>query len=524
MTLGYHGRRGAIAACRLAIGCLAAACVMLGGQLARGAERPNVVVFLVDDMGVMDTSLPMLPGPDGEPKKYPLNNWYRTPNMARLAKQGVRFSDFYAQSVCSPTRVSIMTGQNATRHGTTQWIRPGGNNRGRFGPPDWNWEGLDKQSVTLPRLLDQAGYRTIHVGKAHFGPKNHQGADPTNLGFDVNVGGDTWGRPRTYYGQKNYGNPPAYNNPHHHVPDLEKYHGSDTYLTEALTIEANKRVEEAVEDDKPFFLYMAHYAVHAPFNPDPRFAEHYEGSDKSDRARAYATMIEGVDKSLGDILDQLEALGVAKNTVVFFVGDNGSAAPLGASHGIASSAPLRGKKGTHYEGGTRVPFIAAWAKPESDNAVQQRLPIAPNSFQGDSLGTVMDLFPTIANLTGLETPSAHTVDGRDLKPLLTGKPAASRENAFLMHYPHGHRSSYFTSLRLGHWKLIYHYKPNKPGQQRYELFNLAKDRAESNNLAKEKPVQLKRMVREMRHRLEAQHAQCPVGKKDNKPLKPVLPQ
>jgi arylsulfatase A-like enzyme len=507
-----------------AILCVACIGLLLTGQAARAIERPNIVVFLVDDMGVMDTSVAMLPGDDGRPKTFPLNKWYRTPNMQRLAKQGVRFSDFYAQSVCSPTRVSIMTGQNATRHGTTTWIQPGRNNRGRFGPSDWNWEGLDKNDVTLPRLLTQAGYRTIHVGKAHFGPKRHPGADPTNLGFDVNVGGTTWGRPRTYYGQKNYGNPPVYKNPHHNVPDLKQYHGTDTYLTEALTIEANKCVTQAVEDGKPFFLNMAHYAVHAPFNPDPRFASHYKSSGKSGRAQAYATMIEGVDKSLGDILDHLEKLGVAENTLVFFLGDNGSDAPLGSTHGVASSSPLRAKKGTHYEGGMRVPFIAAWAKPKAGHPVQQRLAIAQNSFQPASIGTVMDLFPTIVNLVGVDPPSDYTIDGRDLAPRLTGKPTSQAEQSFLMHFPHNHRSSYFTSLRLGDWKLIYHYQPKKPGKHRYELFNLAKDRSESNNLAQERPKQLRRMVKQMRSRLESQNAQYPVGADGEKTLKPQLPQ
>ncbi|MEN8862243.1 MAG: sulfatase-like hydrolase/transferase, partial [Lentimonas sp.] len=114
-------------------------------------EKPNIVVFLVDDMGVMDTSVPFLADEAGEPVVHPLNEWYRTPSMARLAELGIRFSTFYAQSVCSPTRASIMTGQNATRHATTQWIKPEGNNKGKFGPEEWNWIGLTKDSVTFPR-------------------------------------------------------------------------------------------------------------------------------------------------------------------------------------------------------------------------------------------------------------------------------------------------------------------------------------------------------------------------------------
>lgn len=157
--------------------------------------KPNVIVFLVDDMGMMDTSVPFLTDEAGAPVVHPLNEWYRTPNMARLAAQGTRFSTFYAQSVCSPTRATLMTGQNATRHATTQWIRPSGNNKGQFGPGAWNWEGLTQAEVTLTRVLQGAGYRTLFLGKAHFGPLGSEGADPLNLGFDVNVGGAPWGRP-----------------------------------------------------------------------------------------------------------------------------------------------------------------------------------------------------------------------------------------------------------------------------------------------------------------------------------------
>ncbi len=163
------------------------------------------------------------------------------------------------------------------------------------------------------------------------------------------------------------------------VPHLEQYHGTDTFLTEALTIEANARVAEAVDADQPFFLYFAHYAVHAPFHSDSRFAEHYANSGQSPQAQAFATLIEGMDKSLGDVLDQIASLGVAEDTVIFFLGDNGSDAPLGHQHAVACAAPLRGKKGSHYEGGMRVPFIAAWVRrmpriPISSGCPSRRVP------------------------------------------------------------------------------------------------------------------------------------------------------
>ncbi|MEM7014614.1 MAG: sulfatase-like hydrolase/transferase, partial [Verrucomicrobiota bacterium] len=124
------------------------------------ADKPNIMVFLIDDMGVMDTSVPFLTDDEGNPKRYPLNDFYRTPNMERLAERGVRFNNFYAMSVCSPTRISIMTGQNAARHRSTNWINPDRDNAGPNGPPDWNWKGLKKGDITLPGILGEAGYHT----------------------------------------------------------------------------------------------------------------------------------------------------------------------------------------------------------------------------------------------------------------------------------------------------------------------------------------------------------------------------
>ncbi|HSG72801.1 MAG TPA: sulfatase-like hydrolase/transferase, partial [Planctomycetaceae bacterium] len=407
---------------------------------ATAGERPNIVVFLVDDMGVMDTSVSFLTDESGNPKRYPLNDYYRTPNMERLAARGIRFNQFYAMSVCSPTRISIMTGQNAARHHTTNWINENQNNGGPFGPPDWNWTGLKKNDVTLPGLLEAAGYRTIHVGKGHFGPRGHAGADPSNLGFEINLAGASFGAPGSYYGEKNYGLGTKRAN--HAVPHLDKYHGTETFLTEALTIETKKLISAAVEDDQPFYLYMAHYAVHAPFDSDPRFADHYKDSGKPANAQAFATLIEGMDKSLGDLLDHFDELGISENTLIFFLGDNGSDAPLGHQHAVACAAPLRGKKGAHYEGGMRVPFIAAWGKPNPGNPHQKRLPIAVGAIQSQT-AAVYDLFPTILHFTGVESPDGHIVDGTRLDTLLTGKRDDSREETFLMNYPHApHRSDY----------------------------------------------------------------------------------
>lgn len=489
------------------------------------SARPNIVMMLVDDMGVMDTSVPFLTDAEGRPQRYPLNDFYRTPNMERLARLGIRFSQFSAMSVCSPTRISIMTGQNAARHRTTNWINPDRDNAGPQGAPDWNWKGLKPGDVTLPSLLGKAGYHTIHVGKGHFSPRAFAGADPQKLGFDRNVAGASIGAPASYLGMQSYGNAggPVKKQSPAAVPGLVKYHGTETFLTEALTLEANSHVSVAVQAGQPFFLYFAQYAVHAPFNSDPRFADHYKDSGKSPQAQAFATLIAGMDKSLGDVLDHLEKLGVAENTLVVFLGDNGSDAPLGHEHAVACSAPLRGKKGSHYEGGVRVPFIAAWARPNPDNRFQKQLPIAAGAIQ-TQLASVPDLFPTLLGVAGCPIADGHVVDGRKLDTLLTGQLDPSRDESFLMHYPHApHRSDYWTSFRDAEWKVIYHYFPTAIlGNSHYQLFNLKADPFEQQDLAQSQPDKLHEMMQRLVESLEKHKAAYPVDT-NRQPLKPIVP-
>ncbi|MEM0895295.1 MAG: sulfatase-like hydrolase/transferase [Verrucomicrobiota bacterium] len=499
------------------------------GTTLHAAERPNIMVFLIDDMGVMDTSVPFLTDEAGEPKRYPLNDYYRTPGMERLAERGVRFNQFYAMSVCSPTRISIMTGQNAARHRATNWINPRENNAGPQGPPEWNWKGLESGDVTLPGVLRKAGYKTIHVGKGHFGPNETEGENPANLGFDVNIGGSSFGAPGSYYGEEGYGAKRG----RHAVPHLDHYHGTDTFLSEALTMETRKEIAKTVKEGKqPFYLYFSHYAVHAPFHSDPRFAAHYADSGKPEKANAFATLIEGMDKSLDDMLDQFEELGIAENTVVFFLGDNGSDAPLGHQHEVACSAPLRGKKGAHYEGGMRIPFIAAWVKPDPDNPHQKQLPIATGTIQGQ-VANVTDLYPTLLAIAGAEdhSPGEHEVDGHRLDKLLTGQRDNSRPEQFLMHYPHSpHRSVYYTVWRDGDWKVVYHALPQVKAKENrsqsdgshYQLFNLKDDPFEQNDLAKSKPDKLKKMMAGLIENLEAHNPLYPV-RDDGNPLKPTAP-
>ena len=471
-------------------------------------DSPNIVLFLVDDMGVMDTSVPFLTDADGNVQTHPLNEWYNTPNMERLAEQGIRFSTFYAQSVSSPSRTSIMTGQNAARHRTTNWINSESNNRTEFGPYDWNWQGIKSNVPIYPKMLKEAGYRTIHVGKAHFGCMGSEGEDPLNLGFDVNIGGNSIGQPGSYYGEWGYGW--IKGNRDRAVPGLEKYHGTNTHLSDALTIEAVAEIEKTLEEGKPFYLNLAHYAVHHPFEADPRFIEKYRNSEKGERGEAFATLIEGMDKSLGDLMDKLEELGVAENTLILFLGDNGGDAPLGGPADYGSSAPLRGKKGSEYEGGVRVPFIAAWAKPDPENKFQKKYPIAQNAVQLQQ-GTVMDIYPTVMSVAGVELPQNHVLDGSDLKVLLQGKADADHRDDFLMHFPHGeHRANYFTTYRDGDWKLIYYYNPETAGKPSWKLYNLKEDPYETTDLSDSQPNQVSVLIDAMKKRLELEDALLPL--------------
>ncbi len=478
---------------------------------------PNIIVFLVDDMGLMDSSVPFLTDSTGFPTTHPLNTYYRTPNMEGLAAQGIRFTNFYAHSVCSPTRASILTGQNAARHGTTNWIRSESNNRTAFGPTNWNWKGLTKESVTLPRILQQAGYTTIHVGKAHFGPFDSDGENPLNLGFDLNVAGSSIGHPGSYYGTEGFGH--IKGQKERAVPDLETYHGQDIFLTEALTLEAEALLSEAGKKKKPFFLQLAHYAVHAPFHSDPRFAEYYKDSGKSEKAQAYATLIEGIDQSLGDIIQHVKNLGLGENTLILFLGDNGSDAPMPIEEGYSSSAPIKGKKGNHWEGGMRVPFIASWISPNKKEPCQTQTPIAANHIQ-PQIGTILDLFPTLLHVAQVDFPKGHVLDGFDLRPQFNGKLNSDRKERFLNHFPHGdHRSNYFTSLIQSDWKLIYHYPIDTVPQ--YELYNLKEDPFEANNLSNSNPQQLQIMMKALTDQMEEYGALYP--EKEGQILELVAP-
>ena len=303
-----------------------------GDAVPAPKEQPNIILFLVDDMGWQDTSLPFWT----QRTKY--NDTYHTPNMERMATQGKMFTQAYACSISSPTRVSLFTGMNAARHRVTSWTLR--KNTTHEQPdsvmiyPEWNVNGICQepgverttQVTSLAEVLKDHGYHTIHCGKAHFGAEGTPGADPLKMGFEVNIAGHAAGSPASYYGKENFGNKTDGKSPLAAVPGLEKYHGTDTFLSEALTIEAMKALDDAQQTDKPFFLYMAHYAIHTPIQPDMRFYQKYLDKGLPPVEAAYATLIEGMDKSLGDIMDYLDKNNLTENTILIFMSDNGGLA------------------------------------------------------------------------------------------------------------------------------------------------------------------------------------------------------
>ena len=488
--------------CSLLFVSCAASSLLLGGE-----GRPNIVLFLVDDMGWQDTSVPFAKD------ETPLNRRYRTPNMERLASQGMIFTQAYACSVCSPTRVSLMTGLNAARHRVTNWtLRRNATNDAKHPTltfPDWNVNGLSPvagiertvHAKALPAYLKDTGYRTIHAGKAHFGAKGTPGEDPRAIGFDVNIGGHAAGGPGSFLGKQNFSAVWRNADKIWDVPGLEKYHGEDIFLTEALTREALSAVKQAVTDEKPFFLYMSHYAVHVPFAEDSRFYEAYVQAGLDPKEAMYAAMVEGMDKSLGDILDFVDERGLSEETIVLFMSDNGGLSASGrGGERHTHNLPLSSGKGSAHEGGVRVPLIARWPGQAAEAA---RCPVPV---------IIEDFFPTILEMAGIDSPQqiGGKIDGWSFVSLLCGEDdGARKERPLFWHFPNnwgpkGPGIGPSSSVRWGDWKFIQYYEDG-----REELFYLADDLEEQKNLAKVHPKIRDRLQQRLDRYLKSVNAQFP---------------
>lgn len=462
------------------------------------ADRPNVVLFLVDDMGWMDST------PYG-------SKYYETPNMERLAKQSMRFTDAYATPLCSPTRASILSGQYSSRHGITSAqghlpAAPKGKSRypesasptKRFLYAD-SKHYLDLDFITLPEVLQKAGYRTGHFGKWHLGLSQEHW--PDKHGFDVAFHAEPSPGPASYfspYGVHKSGKPTG----RHRVGNITDGPKGE-YITDRLTDEALKFIES--NKDRQFYLNFWHYGVHGPWGHKESYTK--ELAKRKDprglqKNPVMASMLKSVDESLGRIMDKLDELGLTKNTLFIFYSDNGgnthsntgndtrferqlqrrvewakSYRKWAGKEAPTNNAPLREGKGRIYEGGQRVPLMVRWPgkiKPETTS----------NAIVGP-----IDLYPTILDALKLPAPKKHTIDGESFLPVLQERGKLKRK-AYFTWFPHLIPA---VSVRQGNYKLIRRFEPHRLYPETIELYNLKDDIGESRNLASKMPEKVKEL-------------------------------
>jgi arylsulfatase A-like enzyme len=446
-------------------------------------EKPNFLFILVDDLGWADVKC-------NNPETF-----YDTPNIDKLAKNGIRFTNAYASCpVCSPTRASIMTGKYPARLNITDWI-PGKNpkNTKLVGPKDKH--ELPLEEITIAETLKKDGYNTAFFGKWHLGD---EGSFPEDQGFDINIGGHHKGSPPGGY-YSPYKNPKLSDGP------------EGEYLPDRLTNETINFIEK--NQEKPFFAYLAFYTVHTPIQASNRHIEYYKKkrvklkkSGEEQRTEhdgitkliqdnaAYASMVKAMDENIGRLMDKLEELNLNKNTIIIFTSDNGGLSTLFKRGYPTSNEPLRAGKGWCYEGGIRVPGIIAGPIVKSPGSISD-FPI-----------TSTDFYPTILDMAGLELMPGQHPDGVNLISIINDIGTPERETLY-WHYPHYHGSAWTpgAAIRHGDWKLIVFYDKEKT-----ELYNLSSDPSEKNNLANQMPEKTKELEMMLEKWQKSVNAQMPV--------------
>ncbi len=453
---------------------LLALILLCGAQLASAAP-PHIVLIMADDLGWMDL-------------RCQGNARINTPRLDALAKQGVRFTNAYAASpVCSPTRAAMITGLAPARLHITQ--------HGADGPPFWPKDRalqppksahvLPLASVTIAERLKELGYRTGFFGKWHLSGER-DAKDPTaggpdywpeHQGFDLNIGGC------------GYGGPPTYFDPYR-IPAI-KPRKTGEYLTNRLAEETVAFMEE--HHQQPMFVCLWTYNPHFPFEAPADLIPKYKGQEGPGlKNPVYAAQLEATDRAIGQVLDKLDRLGIADNTLVIFTSDNGG------WDGATDNRPLRSGKGDLYEGGLRVPLVMRW----------------PGQTKADTTNDTpvisMDLSATILEAAGAKLATKESLDGLSLRPLLTGQ--GWQRDALYFHYPHfaWHKSNRpGGAIRAGQYKLIRRYD-----DQSLELFDLAADLSEKHNLAAELPDVAAKLNQQLSTWLTETAAQLPT------PVKP----
>jgi len=451
-------------------------------------KKPNFVLILVDDLGWIDT------GCYG-------SKFYETPNIDKLAAEGMRFTDAYAAcAVCSPTRAAVMTGRYPARLGVTDWIRArfqggkipedkknpteyvGGKNRKLLCPPNALW--MELEEITIAEALKPAGYTSCHIGKWHLGADDWY---PEKQGFDFNIGGCDFGQPPNYfdpYSRKGQGP----------IPTLSPRRKGE-YLTDREADEAVKFISR--HKDKPFFLYMAHYAVHTPIQGKSGLVAKYKAKKPTNQKNpTYAAMIESVDDTVGKICAVLDKLDLSENTIIFFTSDNGGLM------GVTNNVPLRAGKGYPYEGGIREPLLVRWPKV-----------IKPGTVSHEPVSSV-DYFPTICEAAGVRLPQDCDIDGVSLLwHLKTNSIQKLNRDALFWHFPH-YRGNImpYSIIREGDWKLIKRYE-----DKTFELYNLNGDLSESNDLSDVLPEKVRRLNSKLTRWLKITGAKLPRPNPDYQP-------
>lgn len=414
---------------------------LAGNSIADAGRRPNIVFILADDLGFRDVGFQ--------------GGRIKTPNIDKLAARGTKLDQFYVQPVCSPTRSSFMTGRYPMRNGMQVGVvRP------------WARHGLPLEERTLAQALKEAGYVTAIHGKWHLGHLNDKYL-PTSRGFDRQYG--------HYNGALDYFT---------HIRDKgldwnrnDKPLLEEGYITDLIGKESTRVIAEH-DKSKPLFLYVPFNAVHSPFQAPNSYIDKYSNI-KQNRRRIYAAMTTAMDDAIGQITDALEKRGMSENTLIVFCSDNGGAGS------IADNGPLRGHKGQLYEGGIRVPAVAIWPGVLGAGTVV------------DEPLHIVDMYPTFINLAGGSLKQPLPIDGKDAWPAITnGKPTPHEE---ILH----NITPATGAIRVGDWKLIWNgqitanYTGPRPQKDKWELFNIAKDPYEKNNLADKHPEKFKQLKRRL---------------------------
>lgn len=484
--------------CSRSVCLLSLLATMSSGIHARAVEsKSNVVLILADDLGWSDTTL------------FGTTKFYKTPNIERLAARGMTFTRAYSSSpLCSPTRASILTGLSPARHGITSpnchlprvtlkaTESASGSPKQKATIPV-SVSRLDTKYYTVAEALQDNGYATGHFGKWHLGPQPYS---PLQHGFDVDVPHHPGPGPAgSYVAPWKFAD-------FDHDPDIPDEHLEDRMAKEAVVF-----LEE--HQDEPFFLNYWMFSVHAPFDAKRALIDDYRQKvDPKDpqRSPTYAAMIESMDDAVGTLLDTLDRLGIADNTIIVFASDNGGNMYNEVDGTTATSnAPLRGGKATMYEGGVRGPAI-----------VVQRGSVKAGS-RSDSIIQSSDFYPTLLEMLSIKAQPNQSFDGVSIVPVLNGKSLG--RDAIFTYFPHAPGVPDWlppsVSVHQGDWKLIRIFHGGADGQHRYKLFNLKEDVGERNNVADAFPDRVQQLDELIEQHLVATQAVRPLPNPNFDPSK-----